>query len=124
MKYIKQYEELNTGKPEVGDYVICTDKRMGFGKPEVGDYVICTDTCDSADDVRTEFLTNNIGIIVTTDNRLYSDNYPIRVKYDKKLPNPYEKNPNECICDYDEILYWSKDKEYLEFILAANKYNL
>lgn len=105
MRYIKQFEERKN-------------------TPKVGDYVICTDKCDDSDPKRTEFVNNHVGRIVSTENELFNELYPIRVIYEKNLPLPYENHENEYICSYEEILFCSKDKEEVEVLLYAKKYNL
>lgn len=106
MKYIKTYEEINIDKPQIGDYVIL-DK-----------------TFDA------EFCSNNIGQIIKADpevsvyfSELYGDHDYI-VKYENMPKEPEEFIGDKTFTSFEWILYWSKNKEELEAILASSKYNL
>lgn len=85
---------------------------MNDGKPEVGDYVICSGTY-TANKKFGEYVSHSIGIF---KNRI---NKTIRIDYE------YNQNFGEMyLCDFDDILYWSKDKKELEEILIAKKFNI
>jgi len=47
MRYLKTYEEINIGQPNVGDYVICKEN-----------------SGDRSDDEVADFIVNNIGKII------------------------------------------------------------
>jgi len=109
MKYIKQYEELNSGLPKINEYVIC----------EVGDVF---DTYNISN--LNLFLNNNIGQIVNINR------YDIyQIKY-QNIPDDISNmfttinNNNVRNMRLDNILYCSKNKEELETLLSTNKYNL
>jgi len=111
----KIYEAVNKGEPEVGDYVIAKIDDFGdlflldegwFGNIE-------------------KIINNNIGILVNVVEEIDVTNEPFCVKYpgaDFGESDNFEK-------DYwwfseNDIIYWSKNKEELEEILATKKYNL
>jgi hypothetical protein len=105
MKYIKQYEE-NT-------------------EPQIGDYAIVKDSVVTINDAFADFLSENIGEIV--DNK-YSYRYPFLVQFENipdnlkiefSVLNGYEREFNR-----NEIIAFSPNKEDLELIISANKYNL
>lgn len=108
MKHLKTYEAINI-TPEVGDYVIANS-------------IYASKKLQS-------FFNSNIGQIiekVKDVNKKSPDIILYKVYYD-----PYEVEPNNVILDdnswlfdVDEILHISKNKEDLELILSANKYNL
>jgi len=111
MKHIKEYENLNNNEPEEGDYVICKDIF-------ISGYRMSKKLLDL-------FLSNNIGRIERINiniNRYYIvyDNIPEGCK------NSFMTYHNFQVRDFfrKEIKYWSKDREDLEVILQANKYNL
>ena len=98
----KTYESINEDEPELGDYVICKESH----EHEI---------------VVQNFLSQNIGKIVEMNK-----GYKYIVKY-KNIPNDTKKYfiyQGTRGMDRNEIKYWSKDKEELESILNANKYNL
>jgi hypothetical protein len=106
MKHLKIYEELNIGEPNVGDYVICTNNFFN-------------------ENLR-EFLQNNIGRIINGEKSsmdyyivFYEDIDDDLNKYFNELADGYEIPIFES-----EILYWNKNKEELQYIIDANKYNL
>ena len=108
----KIFEEINDGKPQVGDYVICEEEN--FNKNPVKKYV-----------------NENIGKII----KIHSPNSILwfLIEYDIDFITcgfdidkfQLEEDPIGCRnMNRDEIKYWSKDKEELESILSAKKYNL
>lgn len=103
MKYIKKFEDIN--EPEVGDYVICSEEHDGLSKKLI------------------DFTSNNIGQLIEIDGTQY---YPFVVKYDDNVPLELEVNflHNTRGMMRAEIIHYSKNKEDLEMILNANKYNL
>ena len=99
---------LETKKPpKVDDYVIAS------GKDFTGDFY----------DITRHYIDNTIGKIlkITEHEPKYLVEYP-------NLPPAFygevTDNENQIAFFTTEIIYWSDDKEKLEMILAANKYNL
>ena len=90
----KIFENINKGKPKVGDYVICK----------------VADTLEST----------SFGIYVSTHVGKI-DNI-VKTKYDDFYQVEYSNTGNK-FQEY-QILYWSKNKEELEAILASKKYNI
>ena len=112
MKYLKKYEELNQGEPEIGDYVILKPNTL----------IELTDN----------FIRNNIGQIKSNRERSYA-NYVIKyINVPEDIIGGflfYEIENNKkgdvvYLSDRSDIQYYSKNKKELELILAANKYNL
>jgi len=115
MKYIKTYESINKGTPKIGDWVIC------YEADSIADFM-----------PRVIFTRNNIGQITETGgNSPYTYvnyfNVPKEILYNIKQKyigfdisdGKFERGMLE-----NEIIYWSKNKEDLEAILSAKKYNL
>ena len=116
MKHIKLYEKYNKS-PKLGDYVICYESEL--------------DRDDDEDDKRCkDFLSKNIGIIVKVDYKKGSSNFDYLVQYFNIPENLYiyfkfKETLKGCRAMYkNEIVEWSKDKEDMEAILNAKKYNL
>lgn len=117
MRYIKTYENIN--EPQVGDYVI-------------GYSLYFSDKTNN-------FLKNNIGKIIDSENNAYN-NPEYRVQYEDVPDNvvdsvdfytfvPYEGNRFAKRVYFvklvkSEINHFSKNKEDLEPYINANKYNL
>jgi len=105
MKHIKKFE--TTDKPQINDYVICHEEYD-----------------DDVEGINT-FLDNNIGQIIGrfNNNDITS---PFLVKYEN-IPNDigymFNKDKSRQMLNY-EIIHFSKNKEDLEHVLSANKYNL
>lgn len=99
MKYIKEFEKINSNKPQVGDYVICSGEY----------YVMCAGKYNNKDIENS--IKNNIGTLKVIDDWRYV------IKYKNHWYDEY-------LCTLDDILYWSKDKEELGQILTANKFNI
>ena len=96
----KLYEEINQNEPEEGDYVICSEYEK---------------------DIK-DFIENNVGQYVHYE---VGARYPYDIEYN--IPDNIIKIYFENNCrrfSFDEIKYWSKDKDELESFLAAKKYNL
>jgi len=115
MKYIKTYENINEDAPQVDDYVICEE----YSDERELDI----------------FLANNIGKIVDIEKNTYFAGIKdiiYWVKYDSNIGEELETSfnfgkymeKNTRPFDKKEIKYWSKNKEELEHIISANKYNL
>jgi len=105
MKYLKKYEDSTKDEPQIGDYVICEQKE-GFAKIHIN-----------------SIIRNNIGIILEITDK---ENYI--VYYDCDIPQMLKRffndRVNSRIILKNEIIYFSPNKEDLEVILSANKYNL
>jgi len=105
--------------------MITTFKIFEELKPELGDYVICYENSKSI----TNFLNNNIGIIVEHDKiRMYEylikyENVPYELK--DWFSDEDDRDFTNCrrMGKY-EIAHFSKYKEELEEILVTNKYNI
>ena len=114
MKHIKPYtlmiEDAHT-EPQIDDYVILNTDQTYFITKKIK-----------------KFINNKIGQIIKIIN--YKTLSPdFIVKYDNIPPSlydqTYDKNNNSFIFEnIGCILYISKDKEQLEALLQANKYNL
>ncbi len=100
MKYIKLFEKKD---------------------PKIGDYVICQNLEDPDKDLDI-FFSSAIGKVIEYQHT------PLQIRYIVE----FENVPEHIEDAYDqpmwfgreEILYISKDKEKLEYIIQANKYNL
>jgi hypothetical protein len=102
MKYLKTFEE-NENEPQVGDYVIVRENR-----------ILLLDS----------FFSENVGRIV--DDK-YSRRYPFLVQFENipdDLKIEFGDKNNSRQFSIDEIDHWSKNKEDLELMISANKYNL
>jgi hypothetical protein len=102
MKYLKLFEKANVDEPQIGDYVICS-------------------ATEDVDDELKNFLLTAIGQIRNKNHRgiydysVYFENIPQHVIDNWDNPIDFQKS---------EIENWSKNKEDLEYIIAAKKYNL
>ena len=115
MKYLKTFEEVNIDEPKVGDYAIFFDEIYEIGSGVSSDF-----------NEYVYFINNNIGEIIKIEK---NDDYKYHVKFENVPINIIRYF--DTASDYyylrfhkEEILYWSKNKEELEHILAAKKYNL
>lgn len=97
--------------------------------PQIGDYVLCDDV-DAQGGIR-EFISNNIGKYIrpTNDDDLCDLRYKYMIQYDSPPNNlggfTSSKSQNDCRgMSRGEIIYFSPNKQELETILAAKKYNL
>jgi hypothetical protein len=100
MKYIKTFESKNK-TPEVGDYVICED--------------------DFGNEIITNFISSTAGKIKKKlKGNLDSHTYLV---YYENAPNIGFRNSCREMTLKD-IIHFSKNKEDLEAILAAKKYNM
>jgi len=121
MKHIKTYEEVNINEPEVGDYAIIKNDSIYFN----------TTPWKSENDINyLNFIKSSIGYIFKKPNKT---SYLIKFENIPDIYNKYFqfsdysdglKFGNSILVYDDDIEYWSKNKEELEHILAANKYNL
>jgi hypothetical protein len=110
MKHLKKYEQLKEQEPKIGDFVICTDNGI------------------TNDKNFESYLNTNIGkIILIRDN----DKDPYCVLYEDIPSNfkvyasiVHDKIRKLIKFNRDEIKYFSKNKEDLERIIIANKYNI
>lgn len=109
MKYLKTYEE-KTELLKIGDYVICKEILMSH-------YYFAEKLND--------FLTQNVGQYISdVRNGMYLVQYENIPEELKKYFNEDEKIENSRPMEKREILQWSIDKEYLEAMIAAKRYNL
>jgi len=121
MKYLIKLESFTESKT-----YIKTFEKINIGSPKKGDWVICNEESNLKN-----FLNNNIGFCYGYKER---DEYKYRVGYPDNIPRNFENKFNRTLYNGEnlmarifsksEILYWSKDKNELEAILASNKYNL
>ena len=105
----KLYEKLDTGYPQLYDYVICYEKTNSYVS---GNYL-------------NDFLLNNIGKITLIEDR---NSIPFMVEYEN-IPSEldiwfHDIKLNCRGMRRSEIIHWSKNKEELEIFIQSNKYNL
>lgn len=110
MKHIKTFEALNQTEPNVGDYVI------------VSDY-------DLLETELSSFLNNNIGQLIkkTTSCGLTKNDCLNKIKYydiPEEIRSKMYSNAGEINVYSKDIKYWSANKEELETILQAKKFNI
>lgn len=117
MKYLKTYE--NTTKPNIGDYIIMIfDFKYLIWKNYIENHIgqIIKKTSDTCYDARYE-----------VDDQIYNDYWLSRIKVEniekllKKIENKKYIDMNVC---EKNIKHISSNKEDLETILTAKKYNL
>jgi hypothetical protein len=111
MRYIKSYEELNN-EPQIGDYVYCY-----LEDHTVNDFL--------------NFINSSIGKLIdvrynydnTSSYAIMYENIPKNIKFwfDNNIFS-FENNMEEP--GLASIKFWAKNKEDLEDMLAADKYNL
>ena len=93
---------------------------------EVGDYVICTDNGITNDNNFEVYLKSHIGKIILIKKYIKD---PYLVLYEN-LPDKFKTysstNDNLKLIKFNEneIIHFSKNKEDLEHIIVANKYNI
>jgi len=91
-------------------------------EPIVGNYVLCEEKSDRNPELR-NFIKNNIGKIINFDggkSSLYTIEY-------ENIPNNLKIasfTADTRLMDRDEIIHFSRDKNFLQTLLDANKYNL
>ena len=126
MKHLKTYESIKDNiDPQVGDYVICNEDRDNIGNSQTDeDFKIVAD-----------IVKNNIGQCIEIFQGIYyikyDDNILDNIDNIKKF-KPYfdhthiENKTGENIrrMNREEIISFSPNKETLETIMSANKYNL
>lgn len=120
MKYIKTYETII--EPEFGD------------EPEVGDYVICEEVLGNNFSDLMNYLSTHIGKFIRyaeANDLTDRYEYPYLIEYKnvyKKIAENFRNGGRKgetCrAMNLSEIKHWSKNKEELESILVAKKYNL
>jgi len=111
MKHLKRYESIND-KPQTGDYVLC---KTSYGAKRIDD-----------------FLKNTIGVCL--GKAYIGHNIELREKLKDIFKVKYDNIPDNLKDDYffnnirsisrNEIIHFSPNKEDLEEIITANKYNL
>jgi len=97
--------------------------------PEVRDYVICKEEYYGNNELILKFLSENIGQIIRI-NKFNDDNYSFLVEY-HDLPKDLSRYFSSeklginmrRMCN-NEIVHFSKNKEDLEIMIGARKYNL
>jgi len=106
MKYLKKFENIN--------------------EPKIGDYVICVNYENTDLKILDDFLSSNIGKIVRDKTNVEKFKYSIKFENIPKNLKGFTENGvgDEIIFRSDEIAHFSKNKEDLEHIIDANKYNL
>ena len=110
MKYIKTYEYYG----ELG-----TEDEFLKNPIKIGDYVI-VDPSEFSNSKLREQLENVVGEVVNIE-KLAS--FPVEVKYSQYVRlNGQDKNIIPVT--YNEVIYWSEDKDELEVLIQAKKYNL
>jgi len=102
------------------------DRLNNINEPEVGDYVILYIRLK---DNFYDFIGTHIGKLVSThdwNNMQLIYEFEYENIPDELLNNFYTVNGITNRVDFARgaIKYWSKDKEELEMILSANKYNI
>lgn len=112
MKHLKTYENLED-------------------ELELYDYVICEEVVNFSDDIdAVDFVNSHIGQLVYIN---YNYNFCYKVAFDNipiELDNKFnihfimDKAYMIRPMERSEIKYWSKNKEDLEHIITAKKYNL
>ena len=90
-------------------------------EPRVGDYVLL-DPKSRFSLINSSFTKNTVCRIVKYNKNAYRP-YVIRFY---NIPSEMKKDFQFCCRSYkrEDILDWSKNKEYLEFKLMANKFNV
>ena len=118
----KLYESMNIGEPKVGDWVICDE---GYNWQVLGKTLFL-------DNPLLKFIRENIGYFYEYD---YDNDalHPYHICY-YNVPDYLYDDFNKTIVNgkevmyrifrLTEIIYWSEDKEDLEYILDAKKYNI
>jgi hypothetical protein len=112
MKYLKTYEEIDIQKeyekikgPQVGDYVIAFNDRYENGSLQ-------------------GILSQIIGRISEIKFGYYSVEYDPKDFLFQDMIKVNQNEPFGTLVNKEDIKHYSKNKEDLELILKANKYNL
>jgi len=95
-----------------------------YNKLEIGDYVYCENNDPSAPIEFNDYIRNNIGVYIEYDE---TDEVDFRyvIKYDKPPKSfLHYQNGDNFYCGRNEIKHFSKNKEELEILKNATKYNL
>jgi len=106
----------------ITDFKLYEKNEKNDDSPQIGDYVICSGSIAPEE----AFVFNKIGQIIGFDNS-QSSTYPYRVTYDnipRNIVNDIIDGKSVIFMNNGSILYWSKDKEYLELIINTNKFNI
>jgi hypothetical protein len=111
MRYIKLYEELNVHEPKVGDWVILQLHSIDF----------LTVLANNENEKFNNYINIHIGKIVSYMKNSYME-YGIFYENFPEIFEDLYRNPVPV--HTAQIKYWSKNKEELQFIIDANKYNL
>jgi hypothetical protein len=105
MKHLKTYEENTFQDLRLGDYVLCKIEMKNVDRYFDINYL--------------KFIEDNIGkVVLINENGGY-----VRIEYDKNVPGN-DMIVNYTFLDINNIKYYSKNREDLEEILSAKRYNL
>jgi len=109
--------ESNEDEPKLGDYVICNESETEFGSISSDNYRFQVD----------EFLSKNVGQIIEL---IEDDRCEFLVQFNN-VPDDiapiYFNHGNKDGCrkmSRSEIEFWNSDREVLEVMVDAEKYNL
>jgi len=110
MRYLKTYEKHYHNEPNEGDYVICKKE-------------------DYNNDFLNNFYQTTIGKIAfvqdsSPNRKYYNVIYEIPPNMKLYFKQYHQTKNTRQEFEIEEILHYSKNREYLETILDANKYNL
>ena len=115
----KIYEELNAGEPEVGDWVIVNKKNYPTAfNPKKYDFVNSSIGYIWKKPAVNLYLVKYFDIPVDQEQHfLYTDGF-------NTGPIPHPMIGNSMQLSIGDIVYWSKNKEDLEHVIQAKKYNI
>lgn len=134
MRHLKTYESITTGST-IDEFI----EKHNDSKPKVGDWCICKENLSLTIEEEVEvdnFLNTNVGEIIAIRNDDYLVKYTNIPKsliswftfFWKGVEKMKYTMPVDGIgcrrMNISEIKYWNKDKEELEIMINANKYNL
>jgi len=110
MKHLKLYEEYeDSNEPEVGDYILAKWKNADDDHPA------------------NIFVTNNIGQLIKIEKDMYNIvTYLVKYNNIPKEIDIYKSMNNDTSFRFkkEDLIKYSKNKEYLEMILQTNKFNI
>lgn len=111
MKHLKIYENYN--EIEIGDYVICESGKSNY---------------NIQFKKLNDFIRNKIGKLIDIDNKSIPGSIYYIVEYDNIPDNisNFKRSRNESAFTMHkiDIINYSKDKNELESIINANKFNI
>lgn len=117
MKHLKRFENLNTNKPQLGDFVICDENAVSnseskkFIKSTIGKYI--------------KYLYSGKDIVEDYRYVIEYEDVPFDLRRDS-YDFSWEAGSNQlCIrANIKEILMWSSDRKDLERYIDTMKYNI